>query len=317
MKLRELATKPSPDQFERIAQAIDPDARITSTRQLTGGISCRMDVVTLESSSQPTREVVIRQYGPWHKDDDPHPGEIESMALGHLSANDINAPRLVLSEEATEIMGAPTIVTSLIDGKSIVQPADVHDWAEQLVGAIVPVHAAPVTDELRMKIPALYPAIDRLFSRSEPTAEIAGHLLGLQLWQAAKEMWPNVDKSGDCLIHADYWPGNTVWKDDQLAAIVDWEEPRIGEPTWDIAIVVQDAAVFGMDIEQTVLNHHAKISDRPLRDYEFWRMYIAMTEMPDPGVWVDGFQALGGGNITADEVRANHTATVDRMLGVG
>jgi aminoglycoside phosphotransferase (APT) family kinase protein len=273
-----------------------------------------MDVVTLESADNTAREIVIRQYGPWHKDDNSHPAAIEATVLRHLAEHAVAVPGLILAGEATEIMGTPTIVTSYVDGKPVVRPHDVRDWAEQLVEAIVPVHNLPPTPGLRATVPSLFTAMERLFSRPEPTEQIAGHPLGPRLWKKCKERWPSIDKSAENLIHADYWPGNTLWKDDRLVSIVDWEEPRLGEPSWDIAVIVQDSAIFGMDIEEVVLEHHHKIAERSLRDFGFWRMYVAMTEMPDPGVWVEGYRSLGGDGITADEVRANHTATIERML---
>lgn len=314
MTLPELAPEPTLEQFGQIVEVVDASGRLLSTRQLTGGISCRMDVVSFEDHTKQPREFVVRQYGPWHKNDDPHPAVTEATILKHLARYDIAAPTLLLIDESSEIMGTPTIITSLIEGSPLVQPSDTEPWARQLVDAIVPVHETVLTASIRDLVPSLYTAMDRLFSRDEPTEQIAGHELGPELWTKLKGIWPSVDKSGDQLIHADYWPGNTLWKNGQLVAIVDWEEPRIGEPTWDIAVAVQDAAIFGMDIEATVLEHHEKVSDRPLRDYEFWRMYVALSEMPDPGQWVDGYRGLGGGNITADEVRANLTDTIEKML---
>jgi aminoglycoside phosphotransferase (APT) family kinase protein len=127
-------------------------------------------------------------------------------------------------------------------------------------------------------------------------------------------MWPSIDKSEAHLVHADYWPGNTLWKGDDLVAIIDWEEPRLGEPIWDIATIIQDSATFGMDIEDAAISHHRRMSGRALRDLDFWRMVIAFGGMPDPGVWVSGYRALDGGAITEAEVRANHTASIERLL---
>ncbi len=322
MKLRELATKPSPEQFAQIASAIDPDAEVVSTRRLVGGISCRMDVLTFSAgksgkSGRKSREVVVRQYGPWHKDDKTHPGTIEVAVLELLSENGAAAPSVILDSAATNIMGTRTVVTSYIDGKPRLTPGDLDDWAGQLVGAISKVHNIPISGKIEKLVPSLYTGLERLFTRSEPSEAIAQHPLGPQLWQAAKEMWPSIGKSESHLVHADYWPGNTLWKGDDLVAIIDWEEPRLGEPTWDIATIIQDSACFGMDIEDAAIGHHRRMSGRTLKDLDFWRMAIALGEMPDPGVWASGYQALGGDEITAAEIRANHTASVERMLDGG
>jgi aminoglycoside phosphotransferase (APT) family kinase protein len=316
-EIRELAPKPTAEQFALLAKAVDPSAEVVSTRRLKGGISCRMDV--LEFSSEKLRQgatnkVVVRQYGPWHKDDDPHPGTIEASVLELLAKNDVAAPSLILDRKATKIMDTRTIVTSFIDGKPKMIAHDLVYWPEQLVGAISKVHGTPVTPKVRKILPSLYTGFERLFTRDEPTEVIAQHPLGRDLWQKSKDLWPSVAKTEDYLVHADYWPGNTLWKNDELVAIVDWEEPRLGEPTWDIAVIVQDAACFGMDIEEAVISQHRRVSGRTIKDYDFWRMAVALSEMPDPGVWVAGYRALDGIALTAKNVRDNHTASVEMLL---
>lgn len=316
-EILELAPKPTPEQFEKIARAIDSSAEVVSTRRLTGGISCRMDVLEYASSNGrvgATNKVVVRQYGPWHENDNLHPGTVEAAVLEMMGNNNVAAPTLVLDRKATQIMGNRSIVTSYIDGKPKMIAHDLVDWSEQLVGAVSKVHSTPVTPKVKKLLPSLYTGFDRLFSRDEPTDNIAKHPLGRDLWQACKDLWPSVSKTEEYLVHADYWPGNTLWKDDQLVAIVDWEEPRMGEPTWDIAVIVQDAACFGMDIEDAVISQHRRISGRNLHDYDFWRMTVALSEMPDPGVWVDGYRALGGSPLTAKNVRDYHNESAELLL---
>jgi len=316
-ELRELAPEPTPEQFGLLARAIDSSAEVVSTRELSGGISCRMDVLEFTTSNDrpgSTNKVVVRQYGPWHESDELHPGTIEAAVLDLLGKNGVAAPSLILDKKATSIMGNRTIVTSFIDGRPELVPQDEISWSEQLVAAISKVHNTPLTPKIRKLLPNLYSGFERLFTRDKPTDNIAQHPLGHELWQAAKDLWPTVGKTEDYLVHADYWPGNTLWKDDELVAIVDWEEPRLGEPTWDIAVIVQDAACFGMDIEDAVISQHRIISGRTLKDYDFWRMAVALSEMPDPGVWVDGYRALGGSALTAKNVRDNHTKSVELLL---
>jgi aminoglycoside phosphotransferase (APT) family kinase protein len=312
-EIRELAPRPTPEQFADLARAVEANADVISTRRLMGGISCRMDVLKY-SSGKKQHEVVVRQYGPWHEDDDPHPGTFETTVLKLLGENGVAAPSLILDRAATKIMGNRTVVTSFIDGRADLNADDLDDWSGQLVSAISKVHNVPLALKIRKLIPSLYTGLDRLFTRSDPPEYIAQHPLGHKLWQTARDRWPYVGKPEDHLVHADYWPGNTLWKDDRLVAIVDWEEPRLGEPTYDIATVVQDSAYFGIDVEDAVVRHHRQMSGRILRDFDFWRMVNALNAMPDPGVWVSGYQALGGGPITPEEVRANHTASIERML---
>ena len=69
-----------------------------------------------------------------------------------------------------------------------------------------------------------------------------------------------------------------------------------------------------MDIEDAVVSQHRRTSGRMLKDYDFWRMVVALSEMPDPGIWVEGYRALGGIALTAKNVREFHTASVEQLL---
>ena len=102
------------------------------------------------------------------------------------------------------------------------------------------------------------------------------------------------EKPTSYLVHGDYWAGNTLWKNEKLVAIVDWEEPRTGEPTFDITGLVQDAAFSGIDIEQSAIDQYERVSGRSPRDHKFWSMV--------------------GVTITPEEVNLNLTSSVNRLL---
>lgn len=46
---------------------------------------------------------------------------------------------------------------------------------------------------------------------------------------------PRLDEPG-VLLHGDLWPGNVLWREGQIAAIVDWEDAAIGDPLRDLAV---------------------------------------------------------------------------------
>ncbi len=37
------------------------------------------------------------------------------------------------------------------------------------------------------------------------------------------------------LLHGDYWPGNMIWQEETLAAVIDWEDAHLGDPLVDLA----------------------------------------------------------------------------------
>jgi len=148
----------------------------------------------------------------------------------------------------------------------------------------------------------------------EPPDRFIKHGLWVELWDAMRQLWPGVDTSARQLIHADYWPGNTLWKDGDLLAIIDWEWPALGEPTSDVAYFFTDAALVGIDIEKEFVETYEQASGRPLRNLLFWKMMTAAMHMPDPGRIARGYIELGLSRVTPESIRNAHSEYVRRLL---
>jgi len=73
-----------------------------------------------------------------------------------------------------------------------------------------------------------------------PPAEVA-HALAAALLEihglgtAGFSFLATLDEPG-VLLHGDLWPGNVLWRDARIAAIVDWEDAAIGDPLRDLAV---------------------------------------------------------------------------------
>src|SRR5690606_1157569 len=37
------------------------------------------------------------------------------------------------------------------------------------------------------------------------------------------------------VLHGDFWPGNVLWRDGRIAAVLDWEDAAVGDPLSDLA----------------------------------------------------------------------------------
>lgn len=306
---------PTKDQFERVANAIDPNARVVSTRKLAGGISCRMDVLEYESPETPAQKVITRQY--WESRNPEADNRLygEPAVLRALRANGVPAPDLIVDlETASEIFGRPAVVISYLDGIPNLIPDDPADWARQLAVALARVHSTPVISQLSTVVGSAHTDITKWMTQTEPSDRFKKHTLGIELWKAMRQLWPDVDASAKQLLHGDFWAGNTVWDGETLLAIVDWEEPAVGEPMLDIGYFLTDATYFGIDIEDAFLEQYKQASGNQIKDLLFWKMVAAARAMPDVGPWAQGYSELGIRTLTADEIRRAHSDCVQGLL---
>ena len=305
---------PTQSQFEQIAKAIDPSASVVSTRKLAGGISCRMDVLEFSINGEKTVQAVVRQYYENEKPLEDRPSQRESIALRALDEQGVPAPKLILGEETELLLGRPGIVISYLEGVPYLAPVDPEDWARQLAEAIARVHGVDIAGDLESFPGATTASVGRWMDADKPPERFAKHQLGPAVWEAMRQMWPAVDVSSKRLIHTDFWPGNTIWKDGQLLAIVDWEWPDIGEPSSDIAYFLSDAAYVGLDIEKTFLKVYEAAAGKQVKDLLFWKMAAAARAMPDPGPWAQGYAELGIRKMDANEIRRAHSKFVKDVL---
>jgi aminoglycoside phosphotransferase (APT) family kinase protein len=306
---------PTPDQFDQIAKAIDPEATVISTRKLLGGLGCRMDVLEMRLADGTAHKVVTRQY--WVKNDpttDKRP-KGESAILEALAANNVPVPLPVLKEDvASNIFGRPGLVISYIDGKPNLLPPDLQDWARQLGVALAKIHATTVPDELKSVPRSQIESLNKWLSTDEPPEGFAKHELGPDLWRTMKTLWPNVDTSAHQIVHTDFWPGNTLWKDQTLLAIVDWELPSLGVPSSDVGYFLSDAVYAGYNVEETFINAYEKAAGKPVQDLLFWKMAAAAMPLPDVGPWAQGYNELGMRKMNADEIRRAHSKHINKLL---
>lgn len=306
---------PTPSQFEQVATTIDPTARVVSTHKLLGGLGCRMDVLEMRLGDGSTRRVVTRQY--WVRSnpkEDKRP-IFESKILAALKLNGVPAPESVLDQEvASNIFGRPGLVISYINGIPNLGPADTQDWARQIATAMAQIHTATVPSELESLPRTHIISLEKWMNADKPPERFAKHEQGADLWNAMKALWPKVDISANQIIHTDFWPGNMLWKADQLLAIVDWEWPSLGVPSDDVGYFLSDAAYTGFNIEKTFLETYETVSGKPVQDLLFWKMFATAMPLPDVGPWAQGYAELGMRNMDADEIRRAHCAHITNLL---
>jgi thiamine kinase-like enzyme len=50
-----------------------------------------------------------------------------------------------------------------------------------------------------------------------------------------ESVWPLPRVNQAALLHGDFWPGNILWKNGRLTAVIDWEDAALGDPVADFA----------------------------------------------------------------------------------
>jgi Ser/Thr protein kinase RdoA (MazF antagonist) len=105
-------------------------------------------------------------------------------------------------------------------------------------------------------------------------------------------------------VHGDYWPGNLLWQRGRLTGVVDWEEPRVGDPTRDVAICRGDLTLlFGRHAAAAFLRHYEAAAGHRVSNLPFWDLLTCTLALPEVEHWPPSWRALGRSDLTVETAR--------------
>jgi aminoglycoside phosphotransferase (APT) family kinase protein len=128
--------------------------------------------------------------------------------------------------------------------------------------------------------------------------------------EALASVWPVPRRNEPSLLHGDYWPGNILWREGQLAAVIDWEDAHVGDPLEDFAISRLDMLwIFGRDAMQSFSRHYQAVRAVDIRALPYWDLYAALRLARLVGTdllgWAAFFLPYGRPDITGQSIQAS------------
>ena len=301
----ELRRAPTLDALTALCAAIRPGGRVGAVRRLRGGVSSGMHAVELRGPGEDRQVVVVRRYGAWRVRHDPRVAEREWSTLVALARAGVPAPRPLWLDTDGAVFGCPTLVTSYLPGRGLLAPRDVEGWVRQLAEALARIHATSLTKSERALLVDQRTGLARLLDRDSPPAELAAQPDGPTVWSAMRRWWPHVDTSAPTLLHGDYWPGNTLWRYGRLTGVIDWEQPRRGNPAQDVGCCRLDLALLiGPEASDLFLPAYQAATGRSFADLFFWDLYMVAWSLEGIEQWVVGYRDLGRTDMTVELARA-------------
>jgi aminoglycoside phosphotransferase (APT) family kinase protein len=281
--------------LQTLLQALAPDGRVVRVRPLRGGVSSAVHMVRLETADGARRDVVVRRLNEYWQRTDPEHAAREFRLLEHLATTHLPVARPLWLDADGSVFGEPTIVMTRLPGRAVMAPRDVEGFMRTMANTLADVHRVPI-DELAFLI-RQRDRVDRILN-AQRTVEDS---LQRAVWDALQVAWPRVSQTpGSSLVHADYWPGNLLWRRDLLVGVVDWENPRLGDATEDLATLRREMwLLFGPPAAERLTRYYEEAGGQ-VRNLRFWDLWVspeALEEMPE---WLPGYHALGRTDISLE-----------------
>jgi aminoglycoside phosphotransferase (APT) family kinase protein len=94
---------------------------------------------------------------------------------------------------------------------------------------------------------------------------------------ALETAWPLARTNDAVLLHGDYWPGNLLWRDGRLVAVIDWEDARVGDPLADVANTRLELLwAFDADAVETFTSLYRSMTAIDVTNLPYWDLAAAL-----------------------------------------
>src|SRR3954452_22699091 len=257
------------------------NARVVGVELLTDGLSnvtCRLRV-----ADGPVAAAVLR-IQPTRGIFEPYDILREGRVLSHLAGTVVPVPRLLAAESDPRFFGSPFLLLESIDAPHM--PAPEADFATFV--ADLPVFASAVAGIHALDWKAA--GLDFLGVPSSPAEAFRGEVETVArrmpafgcadeplLNRALTRLRESVPSGGRiALCHGDPNPFNYLFRDQQLVAVVDWEQALISDPRSDVGQLValahlRGAAPYGPPRENPIVQLYQASSGETLEGMELFR----------------------------------------------
>ena len=292
--------------FEQVIHKIDPQSKLLRTWELQGGVSARVTALEIVQPDGQTKKMIVRQHGDVDLKHNPHVAADEFKLLQVLHSVGLAAPMPYHLDQSGEIFSTPYIVVEYIEGETTFAPFDVADFILQFTVYLSRIHAV---DCSKLDVSFL-PQQDQRFAeklRERPTnvdeSRDEGHIRDV-----LESVWPLAQRNKSVLLHGDYWPGNILWRDGQLVAVIDWEDAALGDPLADVANCRREILwAFGIEAMRSFTHQYQALTTIDFTHLPYWDLCAALRTASQISEW-------GLDDITKKTMREGHKWFITQAL---
>jgi len=292
--------------FEQVVQRMDPHCKLLRTWKLKGGVSAQVTALEIERPDGRTQKLIARRHGEADLKRNPHIAADEFKLLQLLHSVGVAAPRPYHFDQSGEIFSTPYIVIEYIEGQPEFAPADLPDFILQFATHLCRIHKVDASKLDLSFLPQQAQILtDRLRARPE---NVDDSLDEGRIRDALETVWPIPQRNTPALLHGDFWPGNLLWRDGELAAIIDWEDAALGDPLADVANSrLEMLWAFGTDAMHMFTQQYQSMTTIDFTNLTYWDLCAALRPVSKLAQW-------GLDEVTEKTMRERHRWFVAQAL---
>lgn len=240
--------------FDRLVERVAPGSVLVGASPLKGGVSAHVHALDLRHPDGRVERLVVRRHGALAKGHRPEVAADELRLLRILAAAGVPVPEAVACDP-------DGLVLRFVEGTTELPPDPIGPMAALLAD----LHALDV-DAL---------GVGFLPRRDAPEDE------------GVTDLPPRRTPLGRrSLLHGDYWPGNVLWRDGRVVALLDWEDAAVGDPMCDLAAARQELCwKLGPEAMAAFTGAYASRAHVDGWQLAVWQVFMARAVLEHMGAW--------------------------------
>lgn len=270
-----MATEDEYRRFEKLVHRFDPHARLKHHHSLPGGYSADVTVLELETGNGTRRKLIHRLHGPVDLRQNPNVASHEFRVLQLAHAAGLATPAPVYLDVTDPLFPTPSLVVTYVEGVTDLKPEDPADYVTQMAGELARIHRMDTAGrDLDFLLKLEDDCVEALGRQRDPDVVSTDER---ELLELLEPCWPLPRDNTPVVLHGDYWPGNTLWKDGRLTAIIDWEDARRGDPLFDVSNArFEILMLFGPEIMNAFTRRYESLNPVDFGCLPWWDLYTAL-----------------------------------------
>ncbi len=220
---------PASDPYARLVAQIDAQWRLLRHWPLTGGVSASVTALEVEGGDGRRQKWVVRRHGAADLSRNAQIAALEFRLLQLVHGAGLAVPEPIYLDRSCMLFPAPVLVTAYVEGEAAFTPGDLGSYLRQLAAFLARLHAiTPATADLSFLPPGHRESGHR-------PADLDASMSEGEIRHALQTCAPLCRHNDPVLLHGDFWPGNVLWRNEKLAAVIDWEDAALDDPLADVA----------------------------------------------------------------------------------
>ena len=295
---------------QRVLDAVVPGSRLLSIAPASAAFTNAVDVLdTVSPAGQRNRLVVKRLTD----EPDPERATADFRGLRIARRRSIPAPEPLLLDATGEVLGLPGIVTRFVQGRQIANPEDPIKWAKDLADLLLRIHdVRPDAGERQ----GIYDGnqLGLYFLTGDWPEKMGGHPLSDTIYGTIRELRFGLRKVPPVFLHMDYWPGNVLWLDGRVSAVLDWDAAAYGDPALDVGYFRMNMYLRGIKEAAGIFLEHYEATRGPVVNLGFWELACAARPLPVPAAWIPESRDMGDLGATDDRAETDYYEFVEGAM---